>query len=843
MPKEATPAWRAWLGVGLGFWIAAAARADAFGGGATGASDPPSTVAAKAIGAAAASFPARPEVPETRDREWPRDEIDRFVLARLEREGLRSSPEADRTTWLRRVTLDLTGLPPAPDDLEAFLNDEGEAARERVVARLLASPAYGERWAQHWLDVVRFADTHGFEVNTERPNAWPYRDYVIRAFNADTPYDRFVREQIVGDASGEDAATGFLVTASVLLPGQIGADEPSKRLARQDALDEIVVNLGQTFLGASIGCARCHDHKTDPIPQREYYAMQAFVAGVEYEDRDLRTTEAEVLRAEERDLRARLGRLRVELTRFAPLAGSGVRRPAPNARLNVDRFSPVRAKRLRFTVRQTNRLEPCIDECEVFDVGGTNVALATAGATVTSSGDMVVADRHELRFVNDGRYGNASSWMSNEAGKGWVTFEFAGEPTIDRVVWGRDRDGEFSDRLATDYVIEVADATGVWRPVADAGDRAKPDEVEPKGDGVADAGLGPGEREEKARLEGERKRLEARLTEVAVGQRAFAGRFRKPDTIRVLRRGDPEQPKDEVVPAVPRMFDDLALPPNAEEQERRRALADWIASPRNPRTARVMANRIWQWHFGTGLVETPSDFGKSGAKPTHPDLLDWLASEFVRGGWSMKALHRRIVLSATYRQSGRRDSAAAAKDSEARLLWRFPSRRLEAEAIRDSMLAVSGRLNRKMYGPGFDLFDKRGGLTGFKPVEVFDAPGRRRMIYAHKVRREREAVFGAFDCPDAGQSAARRRESTTPIQALNLFNSRFTLDEAEAFAARVRLLSGDDVAGQVRNAYRWALGREPDADERGDAEPVVRAHGLAALCRVLFNCNEFLFLP
>jgi hypothetical protein len=287
----------------------------------------------------------------------------------------------------------------------------------------------------------------------------------------------------------------------------------------------------------------------------------------------------------------------------------------------------------------------------------------------------------------------------------------------------------------------------------------------------------------------------------------------------------------------------VTLPKDTAEQERRTALADWIASPQNPLTARVMVNRIWQGHFGTGLVETPSDFGLNGTKPSHPELLDWLAQEFIRSGWSVKQLHRLIVLSATYRQSSRHNPVAAEQDADVRLLWRFPSRRLEAETIRDAMLAVSGRLNLKMYGRGFDLFDKRGGLSGFKPVESFSGDGLRRMIYAHKVRREREAVFGSFDCPDAGQSAARRRESTTPIQALNLFNSRFTIEESAALAARVKADVGADVTKQIRRAYQLALNRDPSADELREAEPAVREHGLTTLCRALFNSNEFLFLP
>ncbi len=964
-----------------------------------------------------------PVPPATVNREWPRNDVDRFILARLEKEGLRPAPETDRVRWLRRVSFDLIGLPTTPEQVAAFVQDRRSDAYERVVDELLNSPRYGERWAQHWLDVVRYADTHGFEVNTERPHAWPYRDYVIRAFNQDTPYDRFIREQIVGDALGEDAATGFLLTASVLLPGQIGADDVSKRLARQDALDEIVVNLGQTFLGLSVGCARCHDHKFDPISARDYYAMQAFVAGVEYENREMRTPETEAQRREEATLKTRVAEIDRALAKFVPLArpGSGktretsakenvetfapvtakfvrftiheanlhptlgliepcvdefeiftdeaqprnvalaghgtqvtasgsrtsdshklehlndgkygngrswmadaagrgwmqfelpepVRiakivwsrdregvfndrlataytleagtspdtlqtlvsvpppRPAVNARVNTDRFPPVKAKRVRFTIRGTNNLEPCVDELEVFDTSGVNVALASAGTTASSSGNTVVADRHELRFVNDGEYGNSRSWMSGEHGGGWVALEFPAERTIDRVVWGRDRKGEFTDRLATNYVVEVAGAAGEWRVVADASDRA----TKSSGDKAAQislAGLKPDEVQEATQLLDEKKSLEGRIRASEESRLAFAGKFRTPDKIHLLHRGDPEQPKGEVVPAVLSVLGSKKLTRETAEQERRRVLADWIAGPENPLTARVMVNRIWQGHFGTGLVDTPSDFGRNGGKPSHPELLDWLASEFVRSGWSVKQMHRLIVLSATYRQSSRGSnqysvnsdqsgergaeklntdsmitdySSAQARDSDVRLLWRFPSRRLDSEPIRDAMLAVSGRLNLKMYGRGFDLFNNRGGLSGFTPVDSFSGDGLRRIIYAHKVRREREAVFGAFDCPDAGQSTARRRESTTPIQALNLFNSRFTIEQAEAFASRVKAEGGEDVGEQIHRAYELALSRRASAAELADAIPVVRVHGLPVLCRALFNSNEFLFMP
>ncbi len=940
-----------------------------------------------------------PKLPEGQDSAWVRGNLDRYILRHLEQAGLQPAPEADRVTWLRRVSFDLLGLPPTPERVAEFVNDLRPDAYERLVDELLASPSYGERWGQHWLDVVRYADTHGFEVNTERPNAWPYRDYVIRAFNSDTPYDRFIREQVAGDTLGQETATGFLVTASVLLPGQIGADDPSKRLARQDSLDEIVVNLGQTFLGLSIGCARCHDHKFDPISQREYYSMQAFVAGVEYADREVHTPEANAIRAQADLWKTRVSQIDQELARFEPLAqvagslpritspklneerfpttearfvrftihntnrhptlgliepcidefeilteegtprnlaltshgikvtASGSRtsnihrlehindglygnshswmadtagrgwvqfelpelaqiglirwsrdregtfedrlptaytieaglasdkltrlvfvppaRPAVNARMNTDRIAPVKTRRLRFSIETTNSLEPCIDELEVFDTSGRNVALAASGAQVTSSGDREEPGTHELRFLHDGQYGNGHSWMSSETGKGWVVLEFSGEPELERIVWGRDRQGTYLDRLATRYKIEVVDAAGNWRTVASSTDRLefKAGQTAAVTGGFSTAGLTAEETRVADALLAEKQGLESRIAAALRQNQAFAGTFRAPDVIRLLSRGDPEQPGEAVVPAVPSVLGALVLPQDATETQRRLELANWITSPLNPLTARVMVNRIWQGHFGLGLVETSSDFGWNGTRPTHADLLDWLAQELIGSGWSIKPMHRLIVLSAAYRQSTVENRAASAKDADNRLLWCYPSRRLEAETLRDSMLAVSGRLSMKMYGRGFDLFDQRGGLSGFKPVESFHGDGLRRMIYAHKVRREREAVFGAFDCPDAGQATSRRKESNTPIQALNLFNSRFTIDESEAFAARVQSEAGGDVQAQVQIAYLRALSRQPQPDELADAVSVVQVHGLLTLCRALFNSNEFLFVP
>ena len=942
-----------------------------------------------------------PAPPPTHDKAWARNGIDCFILARLEARGLRPSPETDRLSWLRRVYFTLGGLPPSPERIIAFLGDQRADAYERAVDELLSSPRYGEKWAQHWLDVVRFADTDGFEVNTERKNAWPYRDYVIRAFNEDTPYDRFIREQLAGDATGVDPATGFLVTAAALLPGQIGADEPSKRLARQDSLSEIVGSTGQTFLGLSVGCARCHNHKFDPVSQRDYYSMQAFFAGVQYGERPIRSPEFEARLQKAEALKPRIAAIERALGQFEPLAqttsvprretsagrndetfdpldarfvrfaihdsnrhptlgliepcvdefeiftaeekprnvalaslgakvtASGSRasdlhrlehindgrygnsrswmsdeagrgwvlfelpekvrigkivwgrdregkfadrlptaytleagpaleamtrvvfipplRPAVSPRQTTDRFEPVVARRVRFSISSCTSLAPCLDELEVFTAGSEprNIALVSAGTKASASGTLPVAPIHRLEHINDGLYGNSRSWISHEEGRGWIELEFAQSQNIDRVVWSRDREGKFTDRLPVDYRIEIRDDSGAWHIVASSLDRRKyvPDDKPPAQ--LITAGLKPDEATLAGQLLAEKKTVEAEIASLAAGQMVFAGSFSKPEVTHLLSRGDPEQPRETVLPAVLSALGSLELPAEAPEQARRVALASWIASADNPLTARVMVNRIWQGHFGIGLVDTASDFGRNGSLPSHPELLDWLAREFIHSGWSIKRLHRTILLSSTFRQSNRIDRRALALDADNRLLWRFPARRLEAETIRDSMLAVSGRLSLKMGGPGFDMFKSRGGLNGFPPVESFSGEGLRRMIYSHKVRMERESVFGAFDCPDAGQSTPLRRQSTTPIQALNLLNSRFTIDQAAAFAARVESETGPDapVAGRIRRAYRLGFGRDPEPDEIREAADVVVEHGLQTLCRALFNSNEFLFVP
>ncbi len=780
----------------------------------------------------------RPSVPEVKNSDWVANDIDPFILRRLEQNKLAPSEAASPETWLRRVTFDLTGLPPTPDELAELLASDSGNARGEVVERLLASPRYGERWAQHWLDVVRYADTSGFEVNLERPNAWPYRDYVIEAFNKDLPYDQFIREQLAGDALGENRGTGFLVTAAVLLPGQIGKDEASKRLARQDELTEILTNTSEAMLGLSIGCARCHDHKFDAISAKDFYSMQAFFSGVQFGERPDTDPEREKARLA---LRRKIEGYEKQISEFVPVAGPTIKRPSVNSIKNVERFAPVRSKKIRLTISSTiydNKREPFIDELEVYNLAGENIALASRGATTRDSGNT----GKSLPLVNNGEYGNASAWRAKDKGKGWVQIEFPKETEIDRIVWGRDRLGKFRDRLAVDYIIESTDGAGNKKVIIDSKDRVPYDSKAPLVEGIDAATLTSSEKKGFDRLLGVLKPL---LEENGAGQAAmiYTGRFTQPEPVSLLRRGDPEQPLSLVQPAVLEAIDDIELPRESADKDRRLALADWIASPDNPLTARVMANRVWQWHFGIGLVETANDFGRAGTTPSHPELLDWLAAEFMKSGWSVKHLHRLIVLSSTYQQSAKVRPEASAVDGDARLLWRYPSRRLEAEAIRDSILAVSGRLNLETGGSGFNLFNKRGGLSGFSPVTVSDEKNRRRMIYAHKIRMEREAVFGAFDCPDAGQSQPRRRQSTTPVQALNLFNSQFTYDEANALAQEFESNGPDKPEDKIKAVWLRAYGRTPDSGEIADVLEVAAQHGWPAVFRAMFNSSEFVFLP
>ena len=776
--------------------------------------------------------------------------IDAFIAVKLAESKLTPSREADRVTLIRRLYLVMIGMPPTPEEMTAFVADKKPQAFERLVDQVLGDSRYGERWGRHWLDVIRFAESNGFETNRERPNGWRFRDYVIAAFNDDKPYNQFVREQIAGDALGVDVATGFLVGGPVDIVGS--PDPVLTSQQRADEIDDMVGTTGTAFLGLTLGCARCHSHKFDPISHREYHSMAAMFAGVKHGERALPLSKNQ--KEDMAKMDARIRELETQLMRFMPKAATAsattstalaALRPAVNAARNEEVFSPLEAKLVRFTILAANGAEPCLDELEVWS-GDRNVALATNGARAAASGSLAGNEIHKLEHLNDGRTGNSRSWISSESGRGWVQLEFAKAERIERIVWGRDREGRFKDRLATKYRIEAAVTTNEWKLVASSDDR------EPFKGGTEkpaapvyrfdDAPLAEAEqgRQWLAELEHARKQRDA----IAKTPMVYAGNFSQPGPTHRLHRGDPMQKRETVPPGTLAVFNPLTLATNTPEQERRLQLADWIASPKNPLTARVLVNRLWQHHFGSGLVTTPNDFGKNGARPTHPELLDWLAGELVANGWSIKKLQRQILTSATWRQSSAPREEVLKLDAGSRLLWRFPPRRLEAEGIRDSILAVSGNLDRTAGGPSFFLHEvDRENVYHYHPKEKFGPAESRRMVYAFKVRMEQDGIFGSFDCPDGSLVMPRRSVSTTPLQALNLFNSRFVIDQAQTFAARLRREAGAELSAQVNQAWQLAFNRAPEKAEAKEAVEFAKAEGMPAFCRAVLNASEFLFIP
>ena len=786
----------------------------------------------------------RPVPPALGQAQRPANAVDSFVFAKLAKGGLAPSRLSGRPVLIRRLHLVMLGMHPSPGEVAAFVNDPQPDAWERLVDRVLDDPRLGERWAQHWLDVIRYAETHGFETNQERPNAWPFRDWVVDALNHDLPYDQFVRGQLAGDALGSGTGTGFLVAGPYdLVKSQ---DINLTLMQRQNELDGMINTTGTTFLGLTLGCARCHDHKFDPVTQRDYYSLQAIFAGVNHAERMIDQKRDPALAMEQAALESRVDSAKKELT----LLEAGIPRfkPPVNARGNEEIFEPVPARFIRFNIARANGAEPCVDELEIF-ADGKNVALASAGARATASGVYLDGGNpiHQLALVNDGRYGNSRSWIANSSTNAWVQIELAKPATIGRIKWARDREGRYNDRLAVEYTFEVATEPGQWRTVASSADRP------PTGDGTQtklEYLLAHLKGEEATKVRQLAKRLagaEQRLGEIHAAMRrtVYAGTFHQPEVIHVLHRGDPLAKRDEVGPdGIGALGGALGLAPNAPEQQRRLKLAQWITNPDNPLTARVIVNRVWKHHFGTGLAATLNDLGVNGVRPTHPELLDWLAAELVSSGWSLKRIHRLILTSRAWRQSSQLRKGALAVDGGSRFLWRFPPRRLEAEVIRDNILLATGTLDSRMGGPGFSGFKVEAeNVRHYHPKESYGPADWRRMLYMTKVRQEREPTFGVFDCPDFNQTVPNRSRSTTPLQSLSLLNSPFVLQQASLLAKRLRHESGADSRAQVVRACQLALGRKPTREELADASGLVAEHTLESFCRALFNANEFLFLP
>jgi hypothetical protein len=555
-------------------------------------------------------------------------------------------------------------------------------------------------------------------------------------------------------------------------------------------------------------------------------------------------------------IKAELAQVEQRLDAREPLARPDRDTPARtmvNPVRNVERFAPARARMVRLTILSTwDGIEPCLDEVEVYTAaapGGApsrNVALASAGGMPSASSEYPDSTIHKIAHLNDGRLGNGRSWISRVPGRGSVTIAWPEPATIDRVVWGRDREAAYRDRLVTEYYVEAALEPGRWQVVASSLDRVRYDPNASAGQSPKlVAGSSIEAVRERAELAAREAKLRERLSQLGSTLKVYAGTFTQPGPTYLLVRGDPTSKGPEVRPSSAASIQPaLVIDSQAPESQRRAALARWIADPANPLPARVMVNRIWHYHFGRGIVPTPSDFGFNGGAPSHPELLDWLASHFIAGGWRLKPIHRLIVMSAAYRQSSRLDASAQGIDRDNRLLWRMTPRRLEAESLRDAILATSGQLDTRMGGPGYNIWEPNTNYVAvYKPRAELGQDAFRRMVYQFKPRSQPDPTFGAFDCPDAALVAPRRNISTTALQALNLLNSQFVIQQAADFAQRLGAEAGADPVLQVERGFRLAFGRAPSASERAAAVALVESHGCAAFCRALYNANEFVYVP
>ena len=780
----------------------------------------------------------KPSVPRVSAPWGRRNPVDAFIDRHLQATGLARSVEASRTQLMRRVYLVALGVPPEPAQVAAFLDDHSPDAYERMIDAVLASTHYGERWAQHWLDCVRYAETTGYEVNGANGKIYPYRDYLINALNEDRPYSRMVVEQLAGDQFGIDAATGFLVAG----PHDTNRS-PDPRLTAiqyQDGLDEMIKSTSAVFLGITLGCARCHDHKYDPFTQRDYYAMQAVFAGTSYGSRRQQGVENDRMAAAARKLKPRLVALRKRLKMLRARHGL---QPPIDFHSYEETFAPVLTDAVQLRIRAANDQGVIeLDDVEVWSVAGAagetaNVAHRDRGARATSSPTAKANQGKTAELLLDGTRQLFLFFRSVDKEDVWIQIFFDRPYRVDRMVI-KPR----GVHVPVDYRIDVAVGDDGWREVVDSRVRMlHPQDTRPA-KAVQLNGLDRQATRTIVAANAEMRAVEAEYNRLGAGPQIFAGSFAPARETFLMVRGDPLAKGPVIAPAGPALFGAAAIAPDASESERRLSLAHLIASPDNPLTARVLVNRVWQYVFGTGIVDTPSDFGINGGRPSHPELLDWLATRLIDQKWSIKQLQRRVLSSATFRQASLSRREAEQVDADCRLLWRFPPRRLSAEAIRDSLLLVSGQMNRRMGGPSFSFFDKTTNIFQKKQPRVkFGPDGWRRMIYGAKVRLEYVGVFGVFDCPDASQMTPKRTVSTSAGQALSLLNSPFVTRQAEFLADLARRKEAA-VQGQVEVAARRALGRPLRAGEMSVLVEVAEQQGLVHVCRILLNLNEFVFI-
>ena len=905
----------------------------------------------------------KPELPVVKDKSWGRTPIDRFILAKLEEKGLKPSPPADKRTLLRRIYFDLVGLPPTPQELDAFLGDPSPAAYEKVVERLLTSPQYGERWARHWLDVVHYAETHGHDQDRIRTNAWPYRDYVITSFNQDKPYARFVEEQIAGDVlfPGDPQAVvamGFLATGpwdeSSLR--DIRDDTIDRQIARYLDRDDIVTTVMNTFVSTTVQCARCHNHKFDPIPQEEYYGLQAVFAATDKADR-LYDADSEV-----HALRRVLLKQKDAIERKDPALLDSLRQPAfENALAAWEKtlthrsvvwttLEPIsfissngatlskqpdasilssgkRPETDTYTITASTtpfatavRLEVLTDESLPHkgpgrqDNGNLHLTdfhvFADSGAGVSpalDSGERGTEGRRDARPTTRVLVQNASADFNQE---GWgIARAIDDDP---KTAWGiypevgkpHQAIFELKKPLALDsgatlaFVLEQNHGGGhlIGRVRLSVTTNPPPVSINAFPDNVARILATPapqrsGEQKNELALYYLKGEIERKFAALPKQQIVFAGAsdfvpdgsFKpavSPRPVHLLKRGDINKPGEVAAPGalscVPGLASRFGLQDLNDEGARRAALARWITDPQNTLTWRSIVNRVWHYHFGRGIIDSPNDFGQMGGRPTHPELLDWLALNFLENGGSVKKLHRLIVTSAVYRQasgvqysvSSNRYSVkgasalmvpteywklnteyfseAAAIDADNRYLWRMNRNRLDAESVRDAVLQISGKLDLTMGGPPVMQFALSPGIHVTPVVDYakfdVDSPGSfRRSIYRFIFRTLPDPFMDTLDCADSSQLTPTRNISVTALQALAMLNDHFIVRQSEHFAERVRRM-GQGLDAQIAAAYQLALNRAPSNEEARDLAAYARKHGLANLCRLIFNSNEFMFV-
>jgi mono/diheme cytochrome c family protein len=853
---------------------------------------------------------SRPSVPVRPGDNWSRTSIDRFILDRLREEALVPSPEADRRTLIRRLTFDLTGLPPSPRQVDHFLQDPAPDAYEQLVDRLLTSPAYGERWARHWLDVVKYADTCGYDKDKLRPNSWPYRDYVIRSWNDDKPYGRFVQEQLAGDVLFPGEADGILGLGFIAAGpwdfiGHVEVPETKidGRIARHIDRDEMVTNTLNTFCSVTIQCARCHNHKFDPFTQRHYYNLQTIFAAV---DRAERVYDADPgIQQQRTALNAQLASLRqqrTELEATIQAAGGGEFEKLQKQQVELLKRAALKPKHPAYgfhssieSKQETTKwvqvdlgqsrsitsvvLRPCHDEYKGIGAGfgfPLRFRLEASDDANFATGVMLLEDRTATDVANPG----IAPWKITLSD---VKARYV-RVTATRLV---ERSGDYILALAELQLLDSEETNlargakvhspdsieasprwgranltdGIYPQARDEAAAIEATQVARQLQTIRERIYTPERRDQLAKLSEQLTATEKQLSSLPVGRMVYAaathfkaqGGFQPtngtPRQIHLLHRGnilDPRTPsRPGTVPVGVGFPVEFELGQDHQEGSRRVALARWITRPDHPLTWRSIVNRLWHYHFGQGIVNSPNDFGRMGQLPTHPRLLDWLATELIDNGQSIKSIQRLIVTSSVYRQTSEHREQASRKDASNQFLWRMNRRRLEAEEIRDAILATSGRLDNRMYGAGYYLFVLE--KTEHSPHYEYykhdpeDPASHRRTIYRFIVRSQPDPFMTTLDCADSSQSTPKRNETLTSLQALSLLNHRFNLSMAQHFAIRLKLEAGD-LEGQVTAGFRLVTGRSPTASEHSQLVTYAREHGLANACRLLLNLSEFIFL-